>query len=424
MPRIQHPRSIFNFKLIIKRKYSVNTYQYSLVFVVQARPRAVGFVERYVFRQTLRHEDVPALRLYRIFTIKQLITMNTEISDIANKSLKNTPIDRKDAAFLLTIEGEEVYDLLYWANKIRFKFFGDKISLCAILSAKQGSCSEDCKFCTQSGFYETTISTFKLVGSDHVAKTAERSDKMGADSLGLVTSGYSLNSLPKKTALKDDNNAAGNEFDNEFDTFCNLVKETAKTSKIPLHASIGCMTEDMAFRLAESGIKQINHNMETSRNHFKDICTTHSYDDRLATIKNAKKAGLKVCSGGIFGIGENADDRLELAFTLRELEVDTVPLNFLNPIEGTPLSNAVALKPMEILKTIAFFRFVLPDKEIKLAGGRETNLRDLQSWMFYAGASSTMIGDYLTTAGRPANEDIQMIEDLELTCKTKLPKSI
>ncbi|MGR3176948.1 MAG: biotin synthase BioB [Candidatus Anammoxibacter sp.] len=361
--------------------------------------------------------------------------MNTEISDIANKSLKKSPIDRKDAAFLLAIKGEEVYDLLYWANKIRFKFFGDKISLCAILSAKQGSCSEDCKFCTQSSFYETTISTFELVGIEHVTKTASRSSKMGANSLGLVTSGYSLNGLPKKTSLKDNDNEFDNEFDNEVDnevgnevgnefgTFCNLVEEAVKTSKIPLHASIGCMTEDMAFRLAKSGIKQINHNMETSRNHFKDICTTHSYDDRLATIKNAKKAGLKVCSGGIFGIGENAEDRLELAFTLRELDVDTVPLNFLNPIEGTPLSNAVALKPMEILKTIAFFRFVLPDKEIKLAGGRETNLRDLQSWMFYAGANSTMIGDYLTTTGRPSNEDLQMIEDLELTCKTNLPQS-
>ncbi|MGR3317375.1 MAG: biotin synthase BioB [Candidatus Anammoxibacter sp.] len=347
--------------------------------------------------------------------------MNTEISNIANKSLNKTPIDRKEAASLLAIKGEEIYDLLYWANKIRFKFFGDKISLCAILSAKQGSCSEDCKFCTQSSFYETTISTFELVGIDNVTKAASSSREMGANSLGLVTSGYSLNGLSQKTSFKNDDNVVDNEVDNEFETFCNLVKETTRTSKIPLHASIGCMTEDMAVRLAESGIKQINHNMETSRNHFKDICTTHSYDDRLSTIKNAKKAGLKVCSGGIFGIGENDEDVLELAFTLRELEVDTIPLNFLNPIKGTPLGNAVALKPMEILKTIAFFRFVLPDKEIKLAGGRETNLRDLQSWMFYAGANSTMIGDYLTTTGRPSNEDLQMIKDLELTCKNKLP---
>lgn len=334
--------------------------------------------------------------------------MDQKISNIANKSLNKISIDRHEAEFLLTIEGEGIYDFLYWANKIRYKYFKDKISLCAILSAKQGNCSEDCKFCTQSSFYESDISSYPLVASEHVNNYLYRIQEVGADSLGLVTSGYSLNDNLRENA--------SNNRDNDFTNFCNLVKETTKRSKIPIHASIGCISEEKALQLVKSGIKQINHNLETSRNHFGNICTTHSYDDRLSTLKNAKKAGLKICSGGIFGIGENSNDILELAFTLRELDVDTIPLNFLNPIPGTPLSNSASKKPMEILKIIAFFRFVFPDKEIKLAGGREINLRNLQSWIFYAGANSTMIGDYLTTKGRPVNEDLKMIEDLGLKC--------
>ena len=334
--------------------------------------------------------------------------MDQKIAKIANKSLNKISIERNEAEFLLTIGKDEIYDLLYWANKIRYKYFKDNISLCAILSAKQGNCSEDCKFCTQSGFYESDIPSYPLVDSEQVANYVNRVQEIGADSLGLVTSGYSLNdSLQKKES---------NNRDNDFEDFCNLAKKTTETSKIPIHASIGCLSEEKAIQLVNSGIKQINHNLETSRNHFGSICTTHSYDDRLSTLKNAKKAGLKICSGGIFGIGESLNDILELAFTLRELDVDTIPLNFLNPIPGTPLSNASPKRPMEVLKIIAFFRFIFPDKEIKLAGGREINLRDLQSWIFYAGANSTMIGDYLTTKGRPVNDDLKMIEDLGLKC--------
>ncbi len=334
--------------------------------------------------------------------------MDNDIALIANKSLEKKEINRKDAAQLLSVEGEEIYDLLYWANKIRFKYLGDKVSLCAILSAKQGSCTEDCTFCTQSDFYKTETKSFPLVGEEEISNTISQACEDGADSLGLVTSGYSLNSLARRGDLLDR--------ENDFEKFCGLVKKSSSSSGVPLHASIGCLSEEMALQLASSGIKQVNHNLETSRNHFKKICTTHSYDDRLSTLNNAKKAGLKVCSGGIFGIGEKMDDVIDLAFTLREVDVDTVPLNFLNHIPGTPLAKNPSLKPMEILKTIAFFRFILPDKEIKVAGGRETNLRDLQSWMFYAGASSTMIGNYLTTEGRPASEDRQMIEDLGLVC--------
>lgn len=339
--------------------------------------------------------------------------MNKKISEIAENALNGGAIERDDARFILACNGGDIYDILYWANKIRHKHFGDNISLCAILSAKQGSCTEDCRFCTQSSFYETDVATFPLVDADHASGALREAEKMGADSLGLVTSGYSLNHSVDGSRCDDSKS--------EFDKFCGLAAQTAQVSNIALHASVGCMSEEMACRLAASGIKQINHNLETSRKRFPDICTSHTYDDRVTTIRNAKTSGLKICSGGIFGIGETDEDVLDLAFTLRELDVDTVPLNFLNPIPGTPLGAGAAVKPLDALRTVALFRFVLPAKEIKLAGGREETLRSLQSWMFYAGANSTMIGDYLTTPGRLVNEDIQMIGDLGLVCGSGLP---
>jgi len=174
------------------------------------------------------------------------------------------------------------------------------------------------------------------------------------------------------------------------------------------------ITSKMAEKLASSGVEMINHNLETSESYYPNICTTHSYKDRVDTIRVAKNAGLQVCSGGIFGVGESIEDRLDLAFKLKELDVDTIPMNFLSPVKGTPLSTENSLEPMEILKIIAVYRFILPDKGIKVAGGREENLRDIQSWMFYAGANSTMIGDYLTTRGKLPADDLQMIKDLGL----------
>jgi len=174
------------------------------------------------------------------------------------------------------------------------------------------------------------------------------------------------------------------------------------------------ITSKMAEKLVSSGVEMINHNLETSEGYYPNICTTHTFKDRVETIKIAKDAGLKICSGGIFGVGESVGDRLDLAFKLKELDVDAIPMNFLNPVKGTPLSSGNSLEPMEILKIIAVFRFIFPDKEIKVAGGREENLRDVQSWMFYAGANSTMIGDYLTTSGKLPEDDLQMIKDLGL----------
>jgi biotin synthase len=196
------------------------------------------------------------------------------------------------------------------------------------------------------------------------------------------------------------------------------VTAITENTRIHPHGSFGILTKEMAESLVRCGLKRVNHNLETSERFFPTICSSHTYSDRIHTLHIAKEAGLELCSGAIFGVGEEMEDRIDVAFTLKNLAVDVVPLNFFHPIRGTPLENLVALSPMEALKIISVFRFILPDKEIKIAGGREKNLRDLQSWMFYAGANSTMIGNYLTTKGRNVEEDLQMIKDLNMKVTT------
>ncbi len=323
--------------------------------------------------------------------------MNTKIEKIANRVIAGEGISYEEAHFLIKINGNEIYDLLYWANSIRYNSFKNVISLCSIISARQGSCTEDCRFCSQSSRYQTEIVDFPLVEREEISEAVERGKEFKSNCVGVVTSGYSLD---------------GSE---DFDRICEDAYELSKEDGIPIHTSIGTITSKMAKKLVSSGVEMINHNLETSEAYYPNICTTHSYSDRVETIKIAKEAGLKICSGGVFGVGESIEDRLDLAFRLKELDVEAIPLNFLSPVKGTPSSIEKPLEPMEILKIIAVFRHIFPDKELKVAGGREKNLRDVQSWIFYAGANSTMIGDYLTTRGKSSDDDLQMIRDLGFT---------
>jgi biotin synthase len=291
-----------------------------------------------------------------------------------------------------------LYDLFYWANAIRHYYKGNEITCCAIMSARQGKCTEDCRFCAQSLWYETGVQEVPLVSEEAIRENALGAMASRASALGLVTSGKRLTH-------------------GDLVSLCRGVRATIGGSTkdvLPVHTSLGLLTQEGAKLLKLSGVRRYNHNLETSRRFFPKLCTTHTYEERLATIRVAKETGLEICSGGIFGVGESPEDRLELAFTLMELDVDTIPLNFLHPIPGTPLGGNHRLSPMEILKIVALFRLILPDKEIKVAGGRQKNIRSLQSWMFYAGASSIIIGDYLTTRGSPPDEDLQMIADLGL----------
>lgn len=322
--------------------------------------------------------------------------MNMNVKELGEKVLSGGRINREEAAALLSFKGESLYDLFYWANAIRHHYKGNEITCCAIMSAKRGKCPEDCRFCAQSLWYETGVGEIPLIGEETVKEAAMGALSSRARALGLVTSGKRLTH-------------------GELVSLCRGIRIASET--IPIHASLGLLTQEGARLLRLSGVRRYNHNLETSRQFFSRLCTTHTYNDRLATINVAKGAGMEICCGGIFGAGESSEDRLELAFTLKELDVDTVPLNFLHPAPGTPLESppqAGRLFPMEILKIIAIFRFVLPNKEIKVAGGRQKNLRDLQSWIFYAGASSIIVGDYLTTRGSPPEVDLQMITDLGL----------
>lgn len=284
----------------------------------------------------------------------------------------------------------DIYDLLYIANRIRQRNVGDKIKFCSIVNAKSGMCSEDCKFCAQSSHYNTEIPEYDLKDPHEILSIAKKSS---ASRFCIVTSGRRIDNWEKI-----------------YDTIRLLKKETT----LMVEASLGCIDLEHARLLKEAGLTRYNHNLETSPRFFPNICTTHVFNDRLNTAKVIKEVGLELCSGGIFGMGEDWDDRIELAFILKELSPDSIPLNFLRPIKGTPLGDIKPLNPLDILRIIAIYRICLPASDIFICGGREYNLRGLQSWMFYAGANATMLGNYLTTTGRPPEEDLQMIEDLGL----------
>jgi biotin synthase len=322
--------------------------------------------------------------------------LHPHIAHLANRVLAGHRLDRDEAQQLTTVSGDDLYDLFYWANKIRIQYMGRDVKFCAIVAAKVGGCSEDCKFCAQSEHFDTAVKGQSQLTDDQVLESAWHAAEVGADSFGIVNSGRG----PTRRELED--------------WLQPLMTKIAKEGKTRACATLGALTPETAKYLHDCGIRRINHNIETSERHYGNIVTTHPFSERINTLKIAKEAGLSLCSGGIFGMGEDWQDRLDMMFTLREIGVDVMPINFLNAIHGTPLENQPKLSPMECLKIISICRFVLPDKELKVAGGREVCLRDLQSWIFFAGADSTMIGNYLTTYGRKPEQDHQMVMDLGL----------
>lgn len=287
-------------------------------------------------------------------------------------------------------------DLLYVANKIREKYCGNKVLLCGIVNAKSGRCSEDCKFCAQSAHYNTDISKYEILGVDDILSKAVVAERNGAKRFGIVISGKGIFRAEEKKIVIE------------------AIKEIKKTTSLKVDASLGCISCEDAILLRKAGLDRYHHNLETSPRFFPRICTTHSFEDRLATLENVKKAGLELCTGGLFGLGESWEDRIKLAFIIKKYDPVSVPLNFLFPIPNTPLENANYLTPKEILKIIAIFRLILPENDISVCGGREYNLRDLQSWIFFAGANGFMVGDYLTTKGRSVEDDLQLLKDLDL----------
>ncbi|MFQ5509820.1 MAG: biotin synthase BioB [Leptospirillia bacterium] len=326
--------------------------------------------------------------------------MRDTIRKYESKVLDGTPLSYQEGCNLIRISADspDLMDLLSTANRVRLKTKGTRIDTCAIVNAKSGSCSEDCAFCAQSAHHGADAESYPLMDGDAIGEAADAAYAAGAEAFGIVAAWKGLKEGP------------------ELDALLERVGEIAKKGRGHVDGSLGHVPSDaIAKRLKAAGIRTYNHNLETAPSHFPEICSTHTFEDRLATIGRLKRAGIRICSGGIFGMGESPEQRVELAMHLREAEVDVLPMNFLNPIPGTPLEHIEPLSPMECLKTIAVYRMMLPEANIMLAGGREVNLRELQSWAFHAGANACMVGNYLTTPGRGADEDRRMIADLGLT---------
>lgn len=305
-------------------------------------------------------------------------------------------IRREEAQTLIEAD---IYDLMYGANKIRHRHKGDTVEFCSIVNARSGRCSNDCSFCAQSSGWKTKIKTFPLLAERTLAARIAQAASPDTGHVGIVASGPAIR---KKE---------------EVDRICRVIKKAGATDHFSICASLGELSLTTARRLKKAGLKRYHHNLETSENFYPQICSTIDYKTRLETIENAVDAGLELCCGGIFGLGETWEDRLDLAFTIRRLDPDSVPLNFLRPIKGTPLEKQPLLEPLEALRIISLFRYIMPDKNIKVCGGREDILRDIQSWMFYAGANGAMLGDYLTIKGRKPKADLRMVKDLGLECK-------
>lgn len=318
--------------------------------------------------------------------------MNSRIAEIGRRVLDGDRLSGPDALALVKAALKAPYDLFYWAHQVRTQRFGRAMRFCSIVSGKTGACTEDCKWCAQSAVCRNGPQPSRADLSQ-IYLAAQQAHKNHAFTIGIVNSGR----RPSQRDMDDLVTAAGN---------------IRSQHDIGVCASLGELTDDQAARLAQAGIICYNHNLETSRRFYPTVVSSHNYDDRLRTVAAVRKAGIKVCCGGIFGLGETWEDRIELALTLRdEAQPDVAPLNFLHPIAGTPLERSKPMEPLEILTVVAIFRLVLPGVDLKIAGGRELNLRQMQNWAFYAGATSAIIGNYLTTSGQSPAEDLRMAAD-------------
>lgn len=321
--------------------------------------------------------------------------MSDMIGSTARQVMGGRPLTRPQAEALVALPSAALDELLAAASRIREHFLGNKVRCCSIVASKVGLCNQDCAFCSQSARYRTHVAFAGTVAHEDVLRASRQAAENGAQSFGIVNSGLGPT-------------------DEDIEEWAQVVRDMRREGRLRVCASLGILTREQAMRLAEAGVQRYNHNLQTSRRFFPSIVSTHRYDDRLATLANLREAGIELCCGVLFGMGETWDDRLDLAFELRELRPEVVPVNFLIPITGTPLEHRRALEPAECLKIIAVLRFMLPTQHLNVAGGREANLGELQSRIFDAGADSFMLGNYLTTCGRPAHEDLKMLGDLGL----------
>lgn len=309
----------------------------------------------------------------------------------AYKVLEGKELDFDLALELINLESDDVSDLISLANKVTRKFATQE-HICSIMSAKSGRCSENCRFCAQSAHYNTGISTFKLVSAAEMLKEAKIAYESGVEYFGIVTSGKGYKN-PEDPEFK------------EIIAGLRLIRNDFPDKNVC--CTIGVLSEKTADELKEAGIAHYNINFQTNPERYAElISTTHTIEEKIKTIKLLKERNIKVCAGGIIGLGESAQDRVKLAFALKVAEADSIPINVLIPIKGTPLEKIPALSVLDIVKTFAVFRLINPDKVIKIAAGRETIMKDYQALIMLAGANGFLTGGYLTTRGREVAEDL------------------
>ena len=311
---------------------------------------------------------------------------------LADKALRDETPTRDECLDVLTAPDERLLEILNAAFRVRQQHFGRKVRLQMLLNAKSGACQEDCHYCSQSAVSTADIEQYGLLPVTQMVDGARRAAAAKAERYCIVISGRS-------------------PLDREVDAISQAVRTIKRDVPIQVCCSVGLLNDAQAARLKAAGVDRINHNLNTSEAFHGNICTTHTFQDRLGTIQAARGAGLEICSGGIIGMGERDEDVVDLAFALREVRPDSIPLNMLHPVEGTPLAGAQRLEPSRCLKVLSLFRFVHPRTEIRIAGGREFNLRTLQPLALYA-ADSIFVGGYLTTPGMPASDAWKMITDL------------
>jgi biotin synthase len=318
------------------------------------------------------------------------------IDEITQRVLNGGETSAAEGQWLLGLHHDYLPWLMAGADRIRKTNRGDEIEVCAISNVRSGNCSENCSFCSQSGHHKnTTAPVYGFIESEDLTQQAQRAREWGASDFGVVSKGWGMRSQKEREKLGE------------------YFKEMEQQSDIGRCASLGVLTEQTATELKGMGLENYHHNLESAESFFDNVCTSHTYQENIDTIRNARDAGLRVCAGGILGMGESLEQRIELAVQLRDLGVESVPLNFLSPQAGTPMADREPMSAHEILQSIAVFRYLLPKAEIRIAGGRQF-LGDMQSMIFMAGASGVMIGDYLTTSGRSVDDDLKMFDDLKL----------
>jgi biotin synthase len=316
----------------------------------------------------------------------------TNWQQLADDVLAGDIISMDQALAVLDCPDDELLDLLAAVYRVRRHWFGNEVQLYFLMNAKSGLCPEDCTYCSQSKVSEAEIPRYNLLSRDKLLDGARVAAERQARTYCIVISARGPN-------------------EREMHAVTSIVPEIKQRYNLKICACLGLLTPEQARQLKECGVDRVNHNLNTSDKFYDEICTTHSFADRLATLRAVRDAGLEMCSGGIIGMGERRQDVVELAATLRDLEVQSIPVNFLNPIGGTPLAGRSDLNPRYCLKVLSMFRLVNPDREIRIAGGRELHLGSMQALALYA-ANSIFVGDYLTTKGQPPEADYQMIRDL------------